>query len=384
MNDILFKQLKSISADGIISYEYIHQIIEMINKDGKTYRDDLDDILKNNCREEEKPGLSHEVLFTAYYSLGFYYKRYDKLESLGNLINQYGHYFDSDILSKEVESWYYRRKGDLQKALKLDRDMMTNINIRVNAGPYISYASSVGKLLELEMKNNLYGTDLTYWSSREEMKKDWSKAISAIQEAMEQYQKIRNGRRYGKHYAIQGRLLMYTPDLAQKSLSEINNLLDKADESFRLAMQYENEREEDYYKRYEEYSHYQNKCNQLRMQLTINCRNKEMQDKIEELNLSKTQLQNMIEHNQAKEIELVTIFTAIISIIMGGAHISSSITLVEGELLLATLACVCLILICAAIALTFEENKRRTAIIFGIILCILLAGLIGVSFIYTI
>ena len=107
--------------------------------------------------------------------------------------------------------------------------------------------------------------------------------------------------------------------------------------------------------------------------------NAEMQNKLEELNLSKEKLQKTIEENKAKEIELITISTAIISIILGGVQLSSEISLIEGELLLITLASICLLLLSVMISLTFEGKKKTMAIVLSILLLIILGGLVAVS-----
>lgn len=275
----------------------------MINDKGQQYRDDLKQILQMGLVEQgnQEAELTHEVLFTAYYALGFYYKRYDQLDNLFNLFKKYGTFFEDDLLSKEVESWYYRRIGNLKRALLLDRQMMEAVSINVNACPYISFASTVGKLLEIDFDNQLSAKPLENWKSVDEMKKDWEQALDAIRGAMEEYQAIRNGKHYGKHYAIEGRLLMYSPELVHKSMEQVDAELDRAMKSLNLAIQYENEKEEDYYKRYSEYCHYQQKCNMIRMRMLTQNHNAEMQNKLEEINLSKEKLQKKLKRIKQKK-----------------------------------------------------------------------------------
>lgn len=370
----LLKKLNSISQHDITSYEFIHLIVKLINNHGKTIQSKLIKIVEDGFSDEIPfTTYSKEILFAAYYAIGFYYKRYEKIDELGKLDAKYRHFFSYAPLHLEIASWYYRRKGDLQQALSIDKIMMQNIDITLNAAPYISYASSVNKLLLLEMQNRLYTGELQYWPSVSEMKKDWKTATEKIQEAMIQYQKIKNGKKYGRHYAIYGSLLMCTPEIEKKSLQEIYFILDNAEENIKLAIQYENENEEDYFKRYEEYTQILNKCNLVRMQLTLNYNNNEMTNKINDLSLSKEKLEKTIEETQAKEIEIISIFTAVIAIILGGTQITTSLSLIEGEIMMLFLGGICLLLFSGLIALTFTGIKRLLAII---LLVVVIAALI--------
>lgn len=377
MNEDLIIELRKISEQGIVSYEYIHKIIEMININGSEYRNGLSEIL-SNYKNNSSTDLSVDIAFTAYYSLCFYYKRYDKVKDLKKTINMYQDLFNDQVLSNEIQSWYYRRIGDLEKSVELDRKMISEISVEENAGPYISFASSISKLLEKEFTEDINNQNYKYWENPIQKNKDWKKALNSIDEAIKQYHLIRPNKNYGKHYFIYGKLLMFTPDISQKPSNDINITLDSAEKYFSLAIQYENENEEDYYRRYEEYRTYQTKCGIIRMQLISLKNNTMIQQKLEELEQAKEDIKKSMESQQAKEIELLSIFSAIISIILGGINIAGQMSLAKGMFLLCTLAFIFISLICLAVSLN-REKKLVPTIISILSILIVLSSLVFIA-----
>ena len=359
----LISKLYEIKEHDISSYDFVHLIIEMMNQQGREYEKELIQLLESK-EENRHP---KEVLFAAYYALACYYKRYDKIDNLWKIIRKNDAFFSFAPLSLEIASWYYRRKGDLKKALELDKELMNKLDISFNAAPYISYASSVSRLLKIEQDRRFSNKGILNWSGKDAIFKDWEGAIEAIQKAMQEYARIRNGKKYGKHFAIYGRLLMFTPDLEERSIKEINNILDLAEKNIKLAMQYENEKEEDYFKRYEEDNHFLNECYLVRMQLMIHLNNKETTTKMEELSVSKEKLEKKFEKVQVQEIEIISIFSAIIAIILSNIQLTASFSFVQTQMLMVSVLCICIILVSAAILLTNEGKKKYLAIVTGML-----------------
>lgn len=359
----LISKLYEIKKHDISSYDFVHLIIEMMNQQGREYEKELIQLLET----KEESRYPKEVLFAAYYALACYYKRYDKIDNLWKIIRENGAFFSFAPLSLEIESWYYRRKGDLKKALELDKKLMNKLDISFNAAPYISYASSVSRLLKIEQDRRLSNKGILNWSDKDAIFEDWEGAIEAIQKAMQEYARIRNGEKYGKHFAIYGRLLMFTPDLEERSIAEVNNILDLAEKNIKLAIQYENEKEEDYFKRYEEYSHFLNECYLVRMQLMIHLNNKETAAKMEELSVSKEKLEKKFEKMQVQEIEIISIFSAVIAIILSSIQLTASFSFVQTQMLMVSVLCICIILVSAAILLTNEGKNKYLAIATGML-----------------
>lgn len=358
--DNVVNVLQSISTNGITSYEYIHKIIEMININGNRYKDEFKKILDDYSSDNSSIDLNSA--FTAYYSLAFYYKRFDRVKELRKTIQSYGAVFQNQILSNEIESWYFRRIGDFEKAVSLDRNLISNITIEENAGPYISYASSISKLLEKEFNESINHRQYRYWSEHQQRVNDWQRAIDSIDEAIRQYKMIRPNKNYGKHYFIYEKLLMFTPNISDKSIDEINRILDLAESKFTKALNYENENEEDYFKRYEEYRTYQTKCVIYRMHLISASNNEIMEKKLSQLEDSRLEITKSIKKQQSKEIELLSIFTAIISIVLGGVNIAQSMSLVNGIFLLCTLAFIFIAMVGIAVVLSDRSNKLAVII----------------------
>ena len=203
-----------------------------------------------------------------------------------------------------------------------------------------------------------------YWADPQQRINDWQKAIDSIDEAIRQYRIIRPNKHYGKHYFIYGKLLMFTPNIVEKKIDEINRILDLAENKFSQALNYENENEEDYFKRYEEYRTYQTKCVIYRTHLISTKNSDLMKEKLEELEKSKLEITESIKSQQSKEVELLAIFTAIISIVLGGVSISESMTLTSGVFLLCTLAFTFMSMIGLAISIT---NKNKVALVITIL-----------------
>ena len=121
----LISKLYEIKEHDISSYDFVHLIIEMMNQQGREYEKELIQLLESK-EENRHP---KEVLFAAYYALACYYKRYDKIDNLWKIIRKNDAFFSFAPLSLEIASWYYRRKGDLKKALELDKELMNKLDI---------------------------------------------------------------------------------------------------------------------------------------------------------------------------------------------------------------------------------------------------------------
>ena len=377
-NQVL-KELEIISKDGIRSYEYIIKIGEMVNQSGKLYEHSMINLLKkytdiDRCSEKIK-----NVLFTAYYSLAYYYKRYDKVDELGKLIACYACRFNYAPLRDEVSAWYYRRKGDLKKAFSLDKTLISRIEIYENSGPYVSFASSVLMLLEKENDNNFLGKSEKEWECDEERIRDWSTAYKAIDTVLEEYHRRRPGKYYGKHYAIKGRLLLYKPNLKHEKIEEINRVFNEANLMFEKAIQNENIKEEDYYKRYTEYCSYQSRCELLRLKYWSKIQTDENQKKIEELTELESTLREKINEQKAQEIELLSVFTAIISIVLVGGEIAISFSLLKAELLIIVLFTCCVAFLCALNIILFEKSKKAVVCLIIALGIIIFTVLVSVS-----
>lgn len=370
--DVLIGKLKNISSGGIQSFEYIHRIVEFINAEGKNVKTSLNSILETEFSYAEHK-VSKEVLFTAYYALAFYYKRYDKIEKLGELIRKYRGRFSNAVLCDEISSWYYRRIGDLEMALACDKRLISAISIHENAGPYISYASSVSKMLEKNLGNNLSAGNLQYWTSIKDVIIDWELAIRAIKGAIEEYQIIRPDSYYGKHYFIYGKLLAFEPQITKKSIEEVNRIYDEAIKCFEKAIEYENENEEDYFKRYEEYRQYENKCIIMKLEIIGQIKNQQISDKICEMDKLEEDMRKMPEKFIVQSMEIIAVFSAILAIIMGGLNIAISMSIMDSIFLIMVFTCACAFLICILTILLFDGKKRNKAIIISMLILLLIA-----------
>lgn len=112
----------------------------------------LEEMTLQNFEDDEN------VYFAAYYLLSLMYKKSENAvtEKLAALVmnEKYENAFVSQPLFHEVESRYYKRVGDFSKALDSDIEAINILNMLdvVNLGVYISYASTVCRMLEEDLK----------------------------------------------------------------------------------------------------------------------------------------------------------------------------------------------------------------------------------------
>ena len=66
---------------------------------------------------------------------------------------------------------------------------------------------------------------------------------------------------------------------------------------------------------------------------------------------------------QVQEIEIISIFSAIIAIILSNIQLTASFSFVQTQMLMVSVLCICIILVSAAILLTNEGKKKYLAIV---------------------
>lgn len=290
--DELILYLQKLSKNDIESYDFTHKIIELINGCGKSIHGWLAEILIESNLLDTDDIEQKNYVFAVYYALTYYFKRYDKADKLKKALDEYYDIFEYAILREEIASWYYRKIGDLKKAYIYDKNLILKLDIHTNAVPFISYASTISKMLEDEINKTLFKEPLSNWNNINEMTSEWELAIKYMRTAIEQYYVIRNGRNYGKHSFLYGKLVAFNPNIVKQSISELNKTYDEALVYFNKAIEYENENEEDYYKRCDEYRQYQNKCLILKIQLIMTINDFKVSEQLSNLDKLESQIKS--------------------------------------------------------------------------------------------
>lgn len=268
--DLIVNQYPDVS-----SYAYIRALHESLSYIGQSdkVRDGLCDLLNADVHWNNK-GIANgfkdpktaPIDFTIYYYLALYCKRKaminDVVPSLGELIRCYGDLFKCFDLSLEVRSWYARRNGKLVDAYDFDKQLTRLIDIKINAGVYASFASSIARMLEEEFKSQRKGCSTSFWATQEERCNDWNKALSYMPKVIEEWKKVWNNKNgYGKHFFILGKLYLYSP-ASEHTPKEREKQFRKAKENFQKAKACENHYKSDYHTRFSEYERFEILCDQ--------------------------------------------------------------------------------------------------------------------------
>lgn len=367
--------------DEISSYDYSHRVTEFINKHGVAYSNILAEYLKKNIDLSNPVSIDDSkknIQFTVYYLLCYYYKHYNKVDSMRLAIASYDAYFEYAPLHNEVKSWYYRLTGDLAKALKIDKVMMHEIDITINAVPYVSYASSVAKILEWEkFSGDLNGKK--FWKSNDERVAEWKAALKAILDTISQYEIIRKNQHYGKHYAIYGQLLSLNPELENMSLERAEEKFQEAEKYVLLAIQNENENAEEYAVRCQQYYQIQNRIALQRISLLTKIYKAEIYEQLDKLSEKENSFAAEMENRNEREIGLLSIFSAIISLIISGISITTQMQLVEGVILFALVTFACVFLCAFCMMMYLSKPGKIVALVMSMVAFIFIVALIGVS-----
>lgn len=274
------------------SYQFIHEIHITFLKHEKNskFRQYVYEILREDveyndrnmpvcCKTQETQTRD----FIIYYCLCLYAKRQSKVNindpvSLKNLTNQFGHIFKDFPLHLETYSWYCRRmagrktssadevKKFLQKADSHDKDMMKLLPIKVNAGIYVSFASTVSSKLESEFSHA--AANRSMWESTEQRMKEWKDACGYMPEIIEQYKKTwHTASDYGKHHFVWGKLLLFAPNHDSLPKNERLDQLRNAWNQFNDAEQCEEPDDPDHANRITKYREYLKMCESLQKKL---------------------------------------------------------------------------------------------------------------------
>lgn len=178
-----------------------------------------------------------------------------------------------------------------------------------------------------------------------------------------------NGKKYGKYYSILGRLYTFDPELDKLELKYALSTFDKAMKNFNLAIQYEDEKDEDYFKRCSEHLQYLNKCELRRLRLVTNAQQNRLEREIRKItewqnklridqDVRNAQIEEHLQNQSAKMVETAGIFTAVIVIILGGVNIAGQYSVQEGALLIFMYSCLCYAMT-GIPSLTFYEDKKK-------------------------
>ncbi|MFQ8601087.1 MAG: hypothetical protein ACLSAP_11250 [Oscillospiraceae bacterium] len=324
--------------NSVTSYEFTSLITHAVNLYGKQIAANLDRLLDKllgqSVAEEELP-----VYFTAYYALSIYYKHYVEVDGYQQMVKRYGKTFKKFPLHYEVLSGLYKRQDRLSDALECDRKAIRAIE-RSREGPHIgvcfSYASTVSLKLELG----------------ETLEEDiMQKALAYAKDAMVERPN------YGKFQHVYGKLKLFRIKPESMTLDEVKAEVKECKRLFQRAIEHESNQTQDYFSRKLEFEASKLKADAILYHAQsyhdLQCINREIIEKMKAENTSlgtnfKEETEKANRKTEAKMLQLLALFTAVMSIILNSVYAAASQKDVVQSIfiILTMVACVVLIISC--------------------------------------
>ena len=271
---------------------------------------------KNKNRNDD------DKAFCAYYLLTYYYRIYEKMDKLSNVITLYQSYFeqreDRYALAYQIRGRYLRRRGDGSKAINYDRkasELLKKKNID-NIQVEITNASTIS--IALENREN-YITE-----------SDIANAISVVQRA------IISNAEYAKYYYLLAKLkifsLLYKNDHNKLDTIDYAKEIKDAKELLRTAIELEDANADSYSTSISEYKTYLRSADLVLAEIQLTNKIEKMQTRQNDiikkkfetnnqnteelLQKTKVEVDEKIKDTQNKYLEILAIFVSIVAIIM--------------------------------------------------------------------
>lgn len=271
---------------------------------------------KNKNRNDD------DKAFCAYYLLTYYYRIYEKMDKLSNVITLYQSYFeqreDRYALAYQIRGRYLRRRGDGSKAINYDRkasELLKKKNID-NIQVEITNASTISIALE-NRENYITESDIT-------------NAISVVQRA------IISNAEYAKYYYLLAKLkifsLLYKNDHNKLDTIDYAKEIKDAKELLRTAIELEDAKADSYSTSISEYKTYLRSADLVLAEIQLTNKIEKMQTRQNDiikkkfetnnqnteelLQRTKVEVDEKIKDTQNKYLEILAIFVSIVAIIM--------------------------------------------------------------------
>lgn len=335
--------------------------------------------------KEKKKQKDTDKAFCAYYLLTYYYRIYEKMDKLSNVITLYQSYFEQReeryALAYQIRGRYLRRRGDGSKAINYDRkasELLKKKNIE-NIQVEITNASTVS--IALENREN-YVTEC-----------DITKAISVVQSA------IISNSEYAKYYYLYAKLkifsLLYKND--HDKLGTINYVAEikEAKELLRTAIELEDTKADSYATSISEYKTYLRSADLVlaEIQLTDKIKNiqlmqndiikekfdKSAQETKELLQQTKVEVDEKIKNAQDKYLEILALFVSIVAIIMVVIGSFSQKFTTTQILVIIIGMCLGVLAIYSAFLVMLNKTIKGKYLVILVVSCLLEAFLVGAS-----
>lgn len=254
----------------------------------------LDDFVNNNPIDASIDSDELDRAFTAFYLLVYYEREYEEMTQLGITINAFQDYFVNYALTSQIKGRYLRRVGKEREALVCDKVAKRKLDEKgiSNVWVDITYASSISILMEKR------DSSLTRY--------DIDSCIESIAVAKERHAD------YAKLNYLYGKLKMFSLVNGDnnKSFEECKQIINEAKEELRMAIEKEDKNKDYYSLSVIEYKSYIRQADlilaELRLRSSIVKQSEELVNEID----------TRFNKQQAKNMELLAIFSSIVAIIV--------------------------------------------------------------------
>lgn len=337
---------------------------------------------KNKNRNDD------DKAFCAYYLLTYYYRIYEKMDKLSNVITLYQSYFeqreDRYALAYQIRGRYLRRRGDGRKAINYDRkasELLKKKNID-NIQVEITNASTISIALE-NRENYITESDIT-------------NAISVVQRA------IISNAEYAKYYYLLAKLkifsLLYKNDHNKLDAIDYAKEIKDAKELLRTAIELEDAKADSYSTSISEYKTYLRSADLVLAEIQLTNKIEKMQTRQNDiikkkfetnnqnteelLQRTKVEVDEKIKDTQNKYLEILAIFVSIVAIIMVViGSFSQKFTLTQILVIIIGM-CLGVLALYSAFLIMLNDTIKRKYLVVLAIACVLESLLVIASIVW--
>ncbi len=358
---------------NIWTYKYTRSIIKFVTscENDEKFIDLLQQILNEDTDNGRKNGIESKIIFTEYYMLAHYYRLFNKKDKLILLIEKYRGCFENIPFNEEVTCWYYKRKGDWESAYNRSKQLLTKFDVQDNAGIYANFISTVISMLENEYNSRNSVSPIHYWNTNEDRLNDWEFCYTKSREIINN-DPFTVGEKVAAQYAKMGKLLIYSPNLEGKTINEISDIINEANDYFEQAITYQDPNGKNYNKRCMEFRQMQIQCYLHKLDIISEKNNKHLEHQLSDLALTEKTLKESIEHQLAKSLEVISIFTAVITLIITSIGIINGFTLKEAIYLLLITTCSWCLVYSIFVFMLHSGKRMYKSIFIGLIMIVFL------------
>ncbi len=307
--DKIKELLQNLINLGIDTYNFSYGANRAARTVNKYAIGQLEQMLNEFDLSEEKNENKYDIAFCAYYIVTYYYRVYDKIESLFRTISLYENNFLNHpkkyALTYQIKGRYYRKNGDYKKALDCDKNaiFMLAQNGMENIGVSVTYASTVSIVLE----------DRKKYITADDIKNSINNVETAIQ--------LRP--KHARYYYLLAKLKMFAVlyDGYYSENINIEDVIRDVKVLFQKAIELEDETSMSYAANIGEYKSYLREADlilaEAKLLEKIESQKVSTQEMIyEKFEDSRKEIDIKLKNAQDKYLEILALFVSIISIIL--------------------------------------------------------------------